>query len=338
MKVLLLEVSHWHFPLYIEALRVSGIKIVGVSERDPEIRARYAAMFDCESDPDWRELLARCAGRDRIDAAFAFGLHAEMPEIGRALIGRRIPFAIEKPAGQSITDVTALQRAAAAAGVPVAVPLVQRAGPLLELFNRLTETEGACFATQSWRFNAGPPGRYIEAGCGWMLDPAISGGGCLINLAVHFVDLALSLMPHPPDSVTAHVGSAIHNVPVEDSAMLVLTAQDGSRAIIESGYNFPESPDKRDYNFALAGSAHYVLSKTAGVSIVRSGQSEEFVPMSLDSDPLYGIFAERFLADIAAGRLPSPGLDRLVSAVQVIDAAYLAATTGQTIPLTPLAS
>ena len=35
----------------------------------------------------------------------------------------------------------------------------------------------------------------------WMLKPESSGGGCLINLAPHFIDLALTFMPFEPDIV-----------------------------------------------------------------------------------------------------------------------------------------
>ena len=35
-----------------------------------------------------------------------------------------------------------------------------------------------------------------------MLDPALSGGGCTINLAPHFLDLALALMGPDVDRAT----------------------------------------------------------------------------------------------------------------------------------------
>ncbi|MDE0808893.1 MAG: gfo/Idh/MocA family oxidoreductase, partial [Alphaproteobacteria bacterium] len=87
MKILLLEVSHWHFPLYIDALLNAGVKIVAISDRDQMIRERESVRFGCPGHADWRKALET----SRPDAVIAFGRHAEMPEIARALIDRRIP-------------------------------------------------------------------------------------------------------------------------------------------------------------------------------------------------------------------------------------------------------
>jgi len=321
MKILLLEVSHWHYPLYIEALLDTGVEIVGVSDRDPGIRGREASRFGCPGHADWRVALAESTP----DAAIAFGRHAEMPEIARALIHHRIPFALEKPAGLTAEDAEALNREAKAAGIPVAVPLVQRVGPLQALLDRLIEDEGARFTMTSWRFNAGPPSRYPVSGNGWMLDPEISGGGCLINLGAHFIDLALGLLPNPPDRVHAHIDNSLHGEAIEDTALLSISADGGGRALIETGYNFPDSPDKREYSFSLASAGHYVQTRPGGVAIHRPGAPVELVDMNLDSDPMYGLFTERFLFDLAAGRPLSPGLADLVPAMRIIDAAYLSA-------------
>ncbi|RWH78062.1 hypothetical protein [Mesorhizobium sp.] len=45
----------------------------------------------------------------------------------------------------------------------------------------------------SFRFVAGPPSRYRRAGNPWMLERDIAGGGPLINVGVHMVDLFRTL-------------------------------------------------------------------------------------------------------------------------------------------------
>lgn len=321
MKIALLEVSHWHFPLYIDALLASGAEFVAVSDRDEAVRARYASLFECPGHAAWRDALETSAP----DVVLAFGRHAEMPAIGAALVDRRIPFAIEKPAGLSADDVADLRRAAELAGVPVAVPLVQRVGPLQALLDRLVDQEGARFTATSWRFNAGPPGRYPAIACGWMLEPEISGGGCLMNLAVHFVDLACRLMPSKPDAVFARTDNSLHGAAVEDTALVNLSSRDGGGALIQTGYNFPDSPEKREYSFSLTSREHYVRTHPDGVLVHRPGQAPELVEMNLDSDPMYGMFVEEFLNDIKAGRPPATGLADLEAAMRIIDAAYLSA-------------
>ena len=48
MKAVLLEVSHWHFPLYIKDLLDGGIEVVGFSDKSEEIRAKYSKLFRCD--------------------------------------------------------------------------------------------------------------------------------------------------------------------------------------------------------------------------------------------------------------------------------------------------
>jgi len=329
MKLALLEVSHWHFPLYIEALLEGGVEISAVSERDPGVRAKYAEQFGCPGFESWRDALDTA----RPDAAIAFGRHAEMPEIGRALVDMKVPFAIEKPAGLNAEDVKDLRLRADGAGVPVGVPLVQRVGPVQALLDRLITTEGARFTMTAWRFNAGPPSRYPAMKCGWMLAPEVSGGGCMMNLGAHFIDLALGLMVSPPDTVFAHLDSSLHGEAVEDTALLTMTSKDGGRALIETGYNFPDAPAKREYAFSLSSERHYVHTCPGGVMVTRPGQEAERVEMDLDSDPLYARFARDWLAGLRSGTQTVPGLADLEPAMRIMDAAYTSARTGQAVTL-----
>ena len=55
MKAVLLEVSHWHFPLYIKDLLAEGIEVVGLSDKSKRIREKYSKVFSCKGYEDWRE-------------------------------------------------------------------------------------------------------------------------------------------------------------------------------------------------------------------------------------------------------------------------------------------
>ena len=189
MKVALLEVSHWHFPLYIEALKRLELDIVGVSDREGFRGEEVAEYFSCSLYKDYRDLLET---RD-IDFAFAFGRHVEMRRIGEDLIERRVPFAMEKPCGINYFEVAALREKANAVGLYVAVPFIFRLSDLLRKIETIEGALPAEFGHFSVRFIAGSPSRYAKNGCSWMLEPAVSGGGCSINLAGHFIDLFLLL-------------------------------------------------------------------------------------------------------------------------------------------------
>ena len=45
MKIALLEISHWHFPLYIEDLLSSGAEIIAISDKNEKVRNKYGDKF-----------------------------------------------------------------------------------------------------------------------------------------------------------------------------------------------------------------------------------------------------------------------------------------------------
>jgi predicted dehydrogenase len=117
------------------------------------------------------------------DLAYVLGIHAAMPDICRRLIAARIPFVLKKPGAAAVADLAAIRDEAAAAGVPATVALVQRCGPLPQLLGRLGALRHAPFS-----FVAGPPSRYVDAGCGCVVDGSASDGGRLYLLGVHLTD------------------------------------------------------------------------------------------------------------------------------------------------------
>src|SRR3954470_16037295 len=224
---------------------------------------------------------------------------------------RRIPLVVVKPAGVSLQELVDIRAAADAAGVPIAVPLVQRGGPTDRWLARAGRSvyESVQFITgppdrwlaragrsvyESVQFITGPPDRYLVNGSPWMVDVERAGGGCMVNLAPHFVDLFLRSAGAEDVAVTAALSSMLHGRSVEDYASMTLTTPDGRIATIEVGYAFPGSPLKRHCSFMRIGAAgtatiwsdgHASFSSVDGVT--------ETALIEVDSDPLYGSFVDQ---------------------------------------------
>ena len=170
-------VSHWHTPFFCEPLRtLDDAKRTAVSDPNPDVARSPADRCGCAGFTDHRELLAAM----RPDFAFALAPHADMPSLGHDLIRAGVGFALEKPCGTTRAQVAGLRDAAAAAGALAAVPLAFRNSHLLRTI--CEAAKGEVFRHLSFRFIAGPPQRYINSGCEWMLGPGRAGGGCAINL------------------------------------------------------------------------------------------------------------------------------------------------------------
>ena len=321
MKIAMLEVSHWHAPLYFEALADPETTVIAISDRNAATAERVAQRFGARPYADWRELLAR----ESVDFVFVFGRHSEMPRIGEELIARGIPFLLEKPCGRTVEDVRTLRDLARAKGLFVAVPLVQLLGPLGRL---LPDGAGHGGPKHLWfRFIAGPPSRYPAAGCDWMLEPE-ERGGCCMNLAGHFIDLVLRILPGI-SRISARMSGGLHQERVEDYALVTLEGTDGSTAVIETGYLFPGGTGR-------PREAYYSLFDRSGCQIFngdRAGSGASNRPwteqsVNLDSDPLYGVFVRTTLAAFRAGQPAPVGLDAMAAVMEVTETAYAAARSG----------
>jgi predicted dehydrogenase len=333
MKVALLEVSHWHVPLYLAALEHPGIEVVAVSDSERSKGAGIASRFGCREYSSVESLLAS----ELPDFAFVFGRHAEMPVFGRMLVERGIPFALEKPCGTNAQQVAELRGLAEAAGVYVAVPLIFRLSEMLEV---LCDVDGGVpldVTNYAVRFIVGPPSRYLDAGARWMVDPAIAGGGSTINVATHFIDLFRFLTGKEVVAVSAMMSSRNHGEPVEDHSIVTMRTADGTIGTVETGYAFPSTAGiQREFTFSIGSRKTYFQAGSDQVTYrVRDRLSEETQSRNarLDTDIYYPRFVDRVLAEATTGAKPFAGLKEAEDMMRIMDAAYASARAGGAIQL-----
>ena len=326
-RVALVETTHWHAPLYFPALEAGGIRVVGVVDETGLSGATVGRRFGCPVYTDLPALLAA----QIVDFAFVFGRHTDMPHLARVLIERRIPFAIEKPCGIRAADVEMLADLADDAGVFVSIPFIFRLSDTYEIIKK--ETGGTDLDHASFRFVAGPPRRYLDSGNGWMLDPAISGGGPLINLGIHFIDLFRLLAGEPVIAASADSTKHIHALPIEDFISLRLRTASGKICTLECGYTFPSDREiQREWTFSARFGDTYLLSGADSIavhSVASDGRGEmRLVPARHETDDYYPLFVTRSLEAAFAGSSPLASLRDAASALRIVEAAYRSAGSG----------
>ena len=326
MKVAILEASHWHVPLYLDALDADDdISVVAVSDsenwRGPEIAAR----FDARLFAGWRALLEK----EQPDFVFAFGPHTDMPDIARTLFDRGIPFAIEKPAGTHADTVRDLAAQAKARAHFVSVPLIFGFSDLLGAFRGFAGGE-ASWQHLSFRFIAGPVDRYLDNHCAWMLKRDVAGGGCTINLAVHFIDLFQRLTGTDVASVSARMIENRAIADVELYSLLSLENAAGQVCSIETGYTFPRGfKAQREFTFSLSSDTHYLQGRDNVLRCTPRDRSlVQDIAIDFETDRFYATFVRRTLDDYRAGRPPFADLDEMARIMAVIDAAYASHAQG----------
>ena len=128
LKLAFLGVSHWHVPLYLEAVEKEGLFVAAVSDPDEALAGRFAARLGCKAYTDAEKLLDEV----KPDFVFAFDMHCRMPALAELLIPELT--AIENVAMalmiNAVPRSNAMDRAARALGRAAARPLRRAAGRL----------------------------------------------------------------------------------------------------------------------------------------------------------------------------------------------------------------
>lgn len=328
MKVALIEASHWHVPLYLDALEAPGIEVVAVSDAEHVKGEAIAARFGCPLYSSSHELIKK----ENLDFAFVFGRHSEMPKYAEALIAKRVPFALEKPCGINMAQVTRLRKMTEEANLYCAVPLIFRISDLLAALEGAEQKIPSDYNYMSFRFIVGPPSRYDAAGAGWALDPQFSGGGSTINVATHFIDFFRFLTGKEVARVSAIMHNRTHHGAVEDYSLLTMQTADGVTGLVETGYSFPSTADEqREFSFTLASDRVYAKSGPDRIEIRdrrNLAAGTRSLRLRLETDVYYPLFVRQVLAECRSGAKAVASLRDAEAMMQVMDGAYASARLG----------
>ncbi len=318
MRLGFIGVSHWHAPMYYTpAARLARVQIVAVSDPDPKVAEAVGRELDAKPFTDYREMIVGV----RPDFVFAFGRHCDMAEIASTLIDEGIPFVIEKPGGLNFAQVAAIRDRARAKGVYAGTGFNFRVSDLCKRIQAVIGEDPVTHA--SFRYIAGGPYRYREAGCVWMLDPKLSGGGSTINLSVHFIDMFRLYSRSTPSEVTSLMGHFTWNLPIEDYSSMILRSPQ-SICTIETGYTYPAKSGIFDLRFSLRTTRHYIIARSDNVLEVHrtsDGHLEQF-PTEMSNMHWYPVFVTESIDRFAKGLPPVADLDDLARVMGVVDAAF----------------
>lgn len=184
----------------------------------------------------------------------------------------------------------------------------------------------------------------------WRQDPALGGGGALIDMATHCYDLLQYIISSHITEVAAFTNTLTHAYPVDDSSTTLLRFANGAQATVEAFFNVPDSAGQgRLELYGNKGSiqAEGTISQMPGGKMVAylSDDSKDYDPQqardSLDvavreitADPVNMYAAEvDYLSEcIESGTPPAlnTGEDGL-HILRVAKAAYESSNTGRVV-------
>ena len=173
---------------------------------------------------------------------------------------------------------------------------------------------------------------------GWFAQKELAGGGALADMGVHAIDTVRYLIGDPnPTKVYAKIGTYYGDYDVDDSGIVIISWDNGTESIIESGWWQPhmDGPEAGTGLFGTEGYASvfptFLKLKMGDVP----GKFDAKLPERKEhcEQGMYTRQMEHFVECVRERKQPVPGLAEGQVILDIVDAAYQSAKTGEVVNL-----
>jgi predicted dehydrogenase len=200
------------------------VKLAAVADLSHPRAQQLAAHYPgCEVEPDWQS----CVARPDVDAVIVSPVNDALAPVTLAAVQHGKHVLVEKPAARRVEELRPVVEAAQQAGVVVKVGFNHRFHPAFLKARELCDAGelGPLLYVRGRYGHGGRLGYERE----WRADPAIAGGGELLDQGVHLIDLSRWFLG---DFVHGWGQTATYfwNMAVEDNGFLALRTAQGQTA------------------------------------------------------------------------------------------------------------
>lgn len=225
-------------------------ELISVFDIDTETNNTVAKEFGAKAVNSVDELLN--SGIDAVYIASPVNRHLEHT-LAAANAGKHV--LCEKPFGLSVSQaekmISACNKANVKLGIGLMMRFLSQHQAALKLINegKLGKPVYARAQLSCW---------YPPMENAWRQNPEIGGGGSLIDMGSHCIDL-LEMFFGNIKSVSCFTNNIVHAYPSEDSAIVSLTFESGALATVDSFFCIPDESSKNILE--LYGSKGSILAK-----------------------------------------------------------------------------
>ena len=173
---------------------------------------------------------------------------------------------------------------------------------------------------------------------GWFTKNDLAGGGALADMGVHAIDTIRYLLGNPePVKVYARIATHFGDYDVDDSGIIIITWNNGTESIIESGWWQPHM-DGPEASSGIYGTKGYASLFPTFLKLKKGESSEQVIPDLPEREDhcaqvIYTKQMEYFIDCVRTGSTPTPGLREGQIIMQIVDAAYRSSRTGMVVDL-----
>lgn len=314
--------------------------LAAVYDTNPAVNAAVAAETGARAAGSLDELLA--AGVDAVYVASPAGAHHEQV-LACARAGR--PVLCEKPLGLTVAQAEEMIAACARTGVPLGCAFMMRfhsqhlAAQDLIRSGRLGRPVFARAQLSCW---------YPPIPGAWRQDPALGGGGSLIDMGGHCIDL-LEMFFGPVAQVTCMTRRTVHAYAAEDSAVALLGFANGALGAVDAFFCIRDESSRNALELygtrggilatgtigqgAGGGMTAFLEPDEAGYDARQARAGGGGIPIAPEPRNLYRAEIEEFGAALLEGRPTTLDAAIGLRSQRVLAACYESARVGRTVEL-----
>lgn len=312
--------------------------LAAVYDADPAINKEVAKEFCAQAYDSLETLLA--SEVTAIYVASPVQAH-EQQVLACARAGKHV--LCEKSLGRTVAEAEAMVEACRRAGVEFGTAFMMRfqtqhvAAAKMIAEGRLGKPVYARAQLSCW---------YPPIANAWRQNPALGGGGSLIDMGSHCIDL-LEMFYGPVKTVSCFINNGVHSYASEDSAVALLRFANGALGTVDSFFCIQDNSSKNALELygstgsilasgtigqASAGTMTAFLTREAGgYEAQQTRASDAGLPITPEPQNIYRAEIEAFSAALLA-RKPNPlSSEAGLHSQKVLAACYESARTSRTI-------
>ena len=270
-----------------------------------------------------------------VDAVYiASPVDAHLPQ-ALAVCEAGKPLLIEKPLALTAAQGQQMIDAFKERGLPLAAGLMMRFGShIRQMKQRYEAGEIGPLVSVYSRFSCW----YPDIKGAWRQQPEQAGGGALMDMGVHVIDLIAYITGSPVTQVAAMQDTLSFSYQVEDSSSVLMRLENGALCTLQSHFNIPD--EAADWRLDLFGTRGCLLGQgvlgqvdggkldllslkdAGGYDSQQNGHAAGFVPLEADFGDLYTREIDSFCHSLLTGAPLEAPAEAALQAQKVVEAAY----------------
>ena len=304
---------------------VTDAGVVAAFDTSIERLGRVCGEFGIDQACNSFEDLLKCDEIDAIYIASPNVMH-KAQTIASAKAGKHV--FCQKPLGMNVTECREMLDVCRDNGVSLGVGFCYRFGGAQCAVKQIIN-DGIIGEVSYLHFSFNLGGFNKET-AGWRCDPKMSGGGPLMDIAPHLIDLACFLLDTTVESVIAYVDPFPNETEVETDVLALLKLANGAGVSIDTSFK-----RNNTHSYVAVGSNGELRAsgtmpwrtegKRVGSLVLQSGVKEQELPFS--NEEHMELEMRSFCQAVDSGVVPSVPGEAGLHVQAVIDAIYESSRT-----------